>query len=68
MTEKHGNGNGWRAAAIGALGALFLLGLSLREQELLAGRRELTAQVQQNTNRIVALEQRVRQLEAERKP
>lgn len=59
------NGN-WRTAAISALGALLLLALTLRVQELSTHRRELVRQVQEHMRHIDALERRVQQLEAKR--
>lgn len=58
MTPRHGNGT-WMKAALSALGALLLLMLTLRVQELSAARRDLI-------DRVTALEQRVTLLEAKR--
>lgn len=58
------NGNGWRTAALSALGALLLLGLTLRVQELSTARRALVDEVQALRADVTALKEWRKSIEA----
>lgn len=60
------NGNGWKTAALSALGALLLLALTLRVNELSADRREHNQIEHQMLSEIASLKERVKHLEAAR--